>query len=245
MMPSSVEFVLDYSRFHGIARDHLAIDPASYVPRTAGARTVDSFETVEGCPSLDLNTLRETIFHKCREKLSISKAGAVLLTSVARTSTFDSMKCAPEWDEILPDRHRISDIKQDPPVLRTDHEHDMQLFRATLTDNQINVDLPLEKLCHESDEGLAFPDYVHYLPAHIHEQVVKEKLDCTREVLALLQSIRKVNAGPLVCTDEKECPTYHRVSALISPYNFQGLLLNSNSRSRAQIPLHLPSYQET
>lgn len=211
MMASSREFLLEYSRFHSIARDHLAVDPAELLPQHAETEVVALLHTTD-CFSLDLDLLRKFSIGSYEEKLSVSKACAVFLTSVVESSAPDYMRCAPKWDGLTLNRHRIANIKQEYPLLRTDPEYDMQLFQSSLSETRLDMDLPPEKLYNERDEGLSFPNYIHDLPVHIQEQIAKEKLDCTREVLVFLQELVNASAAPPVCPDGKRSPNYSRVS---------------------------------
>ncbi|WEW56849.1 hypothetical protein PRK78_002304 [Emydomyces testavorans] len=213
-MASSFEpSMLEYARFHGIAYDHLAIDPVSSVPPYASIRPEKPFQESKECFPLDLDGLRELIHKKHKEKLSISKAGAAFLTSVIRPHS-SHVEWGSKLDEMISNYRRIMDIRQELPILRTDHEHDMHVFRGMLSLDKMEVDLPLEQINDENDEGFVFPSYVRDLPIQIHDQISKEKLDCTREVLLFMHEARTAGTLPPGYGDGEKQPKYTRRSDL-------------------------------
>ncbi|EFW21080.1 hypothetical protein D8B26_002661 [Coccidioides posadasii str. Silveira] len=176
MTEAQMPSMLDYARFHGIARNHRAIDPLAFISPPLPSGLSGSLKDTKGCPVLSLDQLREPGYQKQKEKLNISKAGALFLKSAIRPSSSDFRRSL-DWDNLLPDPRQIENIKQNPPLLRTDHENDMHLFRDMLSLDRMEVDLPLEKIDDEHDEGLRFPSYVRELPNQIHDYIANEKLD--------------------------------------------------------------------
>ncbi|EEP79763.1 predicted protein [Uncinocarpus reesii 1704] len=199
--------VLDYARFYGIANDHMAIDPNSLIPQFPRNMLVNSLEDMNQHVSLDLSPLRQSISKQQRERLNISKADAAFLELALRQNSSGRLHPL-KWNEFLLNRHRIADIKYDPPLLRTDHESDMLIFRKMLSPDRMEVDLPLEKIDTENDEGLVFPIYIRDLPRQVQERIANEKLDCTREILLFLQTTRKSGTFPALEKSNGTQPRY-------------------------------------
>ncbi|KAI1915138.1 hypothetical protein LOZ39_003002 [Ophidiomyces ophidiicola] len=172
---------LDYARFHGITHNHLASDPLTLIPPAANRDSV-------ACTPLTLDTLQARRLFNQKEKLSVDKRGAAFLTSITRFGVPHSLgvdACDPESS----DRLRISNIAIDLPLLLTDHEHDMYMFRDISSLDSTEISLSLEQIDDENDEGFTFPRYVWDLPSQIHDQVAMEKLNCTKEAILFMQQI--------------------------------------------------------
>jgi hypothetical protein len=129
---------------------------------------------------------------KQKEKLDISRSGAVYLSSVIKllSSGRDHLSNENRWDAILPNYKRIANLRPAEPVLRGDHELDMLSFRAQISLEGLELDLPLEDLNTENDESLDFPEYSQEVPDQIYGVIAQEKLDCSRESLYILQQTK-------------------------------------------------------
>lgn len=184
--------IVVYARFHGIARSHLAVDPLSFMPRPPADSAVSLDDPDDGS-LLTVKGARSTLTQKQREKLDISKTGAIFLSSVLKTPVLlKETELEIRWDDLLPDYRRLKRMRMEEPILKGDHELDMRSFRGQTSLDQMELDLPLEQLDDENDEGLGFPVHHQYLPRQMQDRFAKEKLDCTKEVLIFMQDIRQV-----------------------------------------------------
>ncbi|PGH17074.1 hypothetical protein AJ80_04947 [Polytolypa hystricis UAMH7299] len=194
--------LLEYARFHGVACDHLAsrsmdhgyhlachsinhddlLDKALdiYLQDPAGETRL-SFEDALG---------RTRLQH---EKLDIPGAGALFLGSVIQEASSRVSGSTPSFNEALPDIHRVRNLKIERPILATDHDLDMSKLRERTCLDNMDVDLPLEIVDENNDEGFQFPSYFRARPAQVIESLNSEKLDCTREVLLFIQEIRQMS----------------------------------------------------
>ncbi|KAI9683062.1 MAG: hypothetical protein M1822_006257 [Bathelium mastoideum] len=80
-------------------------------------------------------------------------------------------------------------LKAELPLLKTDHEFDMRIFRHFQSDHALSVpDFPLEELDVEADQALVWSSVANSLPARYDAQFGEEKIAVTREALLHLQS---------------------------------------------------------
>lgn len=181
--------ILEYARFHGVATNHLAIDASSYLTCTGAANLEPSLDDADEVPQPE--DIQSMLTEKHSEKLDIGKREALLLSSIIKApSQLESVSCEHGWDGVLPDYRGIRRMKVEEPILRHDHELDMLSFRAQVSLDRVDLDLPLEPIDDERDEGLAFPSYCQGLPSQMQERTTNEKLDCTRETLHFMEKIR-------------------------------------------------------
>src|SRR5436190_9455489 len=181
--------ILEYARFYGIAIDHEACNPVDCIP-VGDVEDIDVSlgDPIDG-PHLDLPSA-SSLTQLEKEKLSISRNGGIFLFSASKPPAILHDESEKSWDECLPDRHRIKNMMQDVPIVKSDHELDMRLFQSRISLESLELDLPLEIIEDENDEGLGFPSNFWEIPRQVQERVKREKLDCTREVLMFIQQIR-------------------------------------------------------
>ncbi|KAI4934370.1 hypothetical protein J4E85_002226 [Alternaria conjuncta] len=117
-----------------------------------------------------------------KEKLTVNKDTALLLKAAHALQ-----------DELASDltvtdsRTWRRDLRQELPVLRSDHEFDLLNFGGTVVPDFKNLQIPSEITVEENDEGFGWPTrYLDY-PAQCDAQVKVEKLAISREVLVYLQ----------------------------------------------------------
>ncbi|KAI4623013.1 uncharacterized protein J4E87_006106 [Alternaria ethzedia] len=117
-----------------------------------------------------------------KEKLTVNKNTALLLKAAHALQ-----------DELASDltvtnsRTWRRDLRQELPVLRSDHELDLLNFGGTVVPDFKNLQIPSEITVEENDEGFGWPTrYLDY-PAQCDAQVKVEKLAISREVLVYLQ----------------------------------------------------------
>jgi len=117
-----------------------------------------------------------------KEKLTVNKDTALLLKAAHTLQ-----------DELASDlmvtnnRRWRRDLRQELPVLRSDHELDLLNFGDTAVPDFKNSQIPSEITVEENDEGFGWPTrYLDY-PAQCDARVKAEKLAISREVLVYLQ----------------------------------------------------------
>ena len=175
--------ILEYARFHGLSIDHRAIHPLQYIIDTPSLPDVQDppelFEIDASCGTL------------APERLSISKEAAALLSSIRGTQSEDHV-----FDEsVLPDTHRVRNLKMEIPLLRTDPELDLRDFQARVIPDLAAEHLPLEKVDEELDEGLTWPLSYEDLYQQVKEESESEKPMFSKEALLYLQSILSSHKG--------------------------------------------------
>ncbi|KAI4671307.1 uncharacterized protein J4E88_009341 [Alternaria novae-zelandiae] len=117
-----------------------------------------------------------------KEKLTVNKDTALLLK--AAHALQDEL---PSDLTVTNSRTWRRDLRQELPVLRSDHELDLLNFGGTVVPDFKNLQIPSEITVEENDEGLGWPArYLDY-PAQCDAQVKVEKLAISREVLVYLQ----------------------------------------------------------
>lgn len=184
--------ILEYARFHGVASSTL---PSSDLLAYISPDTLESLESTLQDPSTGdfetkLSTAATHVKSKEKERLEIERDGAVFLSSIIKPTTQQ-----PLLHPASTSRHRVKNMKIDPPILQSDHELDMRAFShgvSVIPLDPSKLDLPLEQLEVENDEGIEWPRYYMDFPAQVWEMVRAEKLDCTREVLLFIQGVRDV-----------------------------------------------------
>ncbi|KAI4672627.1 uncharacterized protein J4E78_001128 [Alternaria triticimaculans] len=117
-----------------------------------------------------------------KEKLTVNKDTAWLLK--AAHALQDEL---PSDLTVTNSRTWRRDLRQELPVLRSDHELDLLNFGGTVVPDFKNLQIPSEIMVEENDEGFGWPArYLDY-PAQCDAQVKVEKLAISREVLVYLQ----------------------------------------------------------
>lgn len=168
--------ILDYARFYGIAVDHRKWNPLQHcsVPEDILALLEDppnvfQIDSISGALQL--------------ERLSVGAEAAVLLSSIKelgeQSRRFD--------EDVDLDVHPFQKLKQELPILLTDHELDLQNFARQVVPDLENEHLPLEKLDEEADEGLEWPSVYHELRDKFFSETSAERLDIPRDGFLYLQ----------------------------------------------------------
>ena len=165
--------LLDYARFHGLAIDHLHQDILSYF--SSCTFTCDEDEIFPEFRLPDLGGLPP------EPKFRLNGKAASLLASSIRPPP------APHWSDALSDHHKVKNLKLDLPVLRTDHDTDMEKIRHHKPTKIGAMGLVPIEVDDDRDEGLAWSQETIGLTALWDEKASKERLQTTREVLKALQ----------------------------------------------------------
>jgi len=176
---------LQYARSNGLACDHLA-DSLVFV-ELAKLQTA-----VHG--QADDSELRQFDFGselKVEERVTISKEGALLLSSIAQEETIEAID-----SYVLPmlgARSEIRSTRLEFPLLRTDDETDFKHF-AKRDDFEIklqDIKLPLEMVNEENNEGLVWPSRFSALGAEVLDELKQEKISVSKDVMVYLQTTLK------------------------------------------------------
>ncbi|KAK2794429.1 hypothetical protein FQN51_000872 [Onygenales sp. PD_10] len=184
--------ILEYARFHNVANNK-SPDPLSFIPTYSGDIQASLCNPVN-TQDIDLCAIRHEMQIRTREKLDVSRSSAALLSSISKLEhkpgPYASSKYNYDEEEYLPNLHRARNLKCDLPMLKTDHELDMRSFRQSTSLDCMEMDLPLETVSDERDEGLALPKGFWDEPRRIWEATQREKLDCTKEIVMLIQEAK-------------------------------------------------------
>ncbi|CAI6275757.1 unnamed protein product [Periconia digitata] len=205
--------VLEYARFYGLCRDYLLDKPdlGSIISPLDKVLEQDLRDPPQA-PILT-NSATELI----KERLNINTEAASILRSVG------SIKCLDDQEkEDIYRRHRVCDLKQEVPVLKTDHELDMLRFGNTATPDLTKLRIPLKPLDEENDKDLGWLDKYTTSPLECDQQVKAEKLTISKAHMSYLQGVIIESRRIL----EAESPVYKKpltppllpVSPPMTPY---------------------------
>lgn len=114
--------VLEYARYHGLAREHRSEDVIQELLGTYNLNHHNE-STKEPIPPLypDFSTFAPPFEEP---KLQLSRAGGAFLASCVRPPSFSL-----QWDKYLPDPRRKRKLKLEEPLLTTDHDEDVAAFK--------------------------------------------------------------------------------------------------------------------
>jgi hypothetical protein len=212
-MPPSAPSLLDYARYHGLAKEHLALDLdlSAY------------FDTIQDELPGSLSCIAPPIALPKETKLRLNISELQLLA----TDLLPPPQPLPQLDEILPDPHRIHSLKLEIPLLLTDHEEDLLCFtkRPNLNLHDLGV-LP---------ERISLP--ASDLAKHQDVKLSQEKLQVSKEDFLYLQRTLRAPYTPEVYEQviEDALPSYTHVSLTCCVKTSQsrcGLTRRSESTSR-------------
>jgi len=173
--------LLEYARFHGLARDHLESHPLHNI------RLPDDYlQQLEDQPDLfHIDASNATV---PVERLSIDTDAASMLASIAPSSTAAFSRFDEDIDN---DTHRIRNLKEESPLLRTNHEWDLQHFARQVVPDLETEFLPLESINEEADEGFTWPTKYYEFVDEVWKGACSEKLEIPNEGLLCLQQSLK------------------------------------------------------
>jgi hypothetical protein len=189
MLPSAPS-LLDYARYHGLAKDHLALDfdLSAY------------FDTIQDELPSSLPCIAPPIALPKETKLRLNPSELQLLA----TDLLPPSQPPPQLDGILPDLRRTHSLKLEIPLLLTDHEDDLLCFtkRPSLKLHDLGV-VP---------ERIDFP--ASDLAKHQDVKLSQEKLQVSKEDFLYLQHTLQAPYTPEVYQQviEDALPSYTHVS---------------------------------
>ena len=175
--------IIDYARFHGLVRDHRESPP---LERLALSENLGS--ALDDPPELFHIDLAKVQLPQ--ERWAVDAGAASLLSSV-----LESAEPQPPYsdEELGIDRHRVRRMKQELPLLRSDHELDVLRFRSPIVPDLENEFLPLETVDVEEDEGLEWPSSYYALPDEFTKKFSSEKIEASRDGCLYLQQTLKLD----------------------------------------------------
>lgn len=182
--------MLEYARLHGLASNYLVMNPLANVGQVDDY--LGSDEDLAGIPPIN-----EFSGHPRFEKLAFSKDVLLLLESVTKTAQgVETIS-----HDFVFDTHRIRDMKQEIPEIRTDHELDMMDFGRPFMPDLENHYMPMVLIDEEADEGLTWPSRYKTLPTEFTKKSESESLAVPSDSLVFLRDT-------LQLSKEKEVPEF-------------------------------------
>ena len=169
--------LIDYARFYGLAVNHLEVDPLVDLPALT-----DLHIGLEDGPQLF--KIDDTNGKAPEERVAIGRDEALLLGSLNAPSVHTL-----SFEGIVLDHHRVRNMKLELPMLRTDHEADMQDFARPILPDLAHEHLPLEIVDDEADEGLSWPSECATLPDRYQAKCKAEKLDVSPDILGYVRDV--------------------------------------------------------
>jgi hypothetical protein len=195
--------VLEFARFHGLCTDFTLEQPPLRNNQFLSDETFDS--DLQDLPDDPIPT--NSAYELTKERLAISKETVYLLRSI-------KLLVGPLDDSLLTldGTKRVRGLKQEIPLVRTDHELDMLSFGSTITLNLDKLKIPLELVDEEKDEGMEWPSKYSACSSQCYEQARSEKLAISRDIFFYLQDTIKDHFEPLDAEELRAATlTYRRV----------------------------------
>ena len=172
--------IIEYARFHGLARDHLSVNPlcSGHIPLLHTLEFLDSREpngsfSQDHLPAFALN-----------EQTSLDEDAQSLLAKATSGPTGTGNRV-----EDTADHRRIKKLKLELPITRTDHDLDMRDFALQYEPDLSRLNFPMVQVDEENDEGMTWPSYVYDFVNRSNYSQLFEKLSATKDDLLYLQAI--------------------------------------------------------
>lgn len=176
---SSEPTVLDYARFHKLCQHYLYDNPLELASVSTFTDDIDA----SLCDPPGTEPIAAPPGSFLQEPLLLDRGAADLLKLVKAVE-----ENVIDFDAFLDaDYRRVTKLKQEVPILRSDHEQDLREFGNTAKPPLTGLSFPSEELNDEDDEGLRWPSSHIALPSHVDRSIRDEKLEIPREVLLHLQ----------------------------------------------------------
>lgn len=194
--------ILEYARFHGLARNYLGINPLANLGQVEDCLGPDE-DLAEVPPTNKFGGIPPA------EKLAFSKDALLLLGSVTKTELREESLSSHEF---LFDTHRVRSMKQEVPEIGTDHELDMMDFGRPFMPDLENHYMPMILVDEEADEGLTWPSKYRTLPTEFTKGSESEALAVSSDVLVFLRDTLQLSKEEKVPEfPDDEVLTYKKV----------------------------------
>ena len=199
--------LLKYARFYGLASNHLATESLESLLNQEDFHPVEVDET--GLPALALPDTHDVL---TETKFRLSKKECVIFASSIRPPS------APCWKDVLPHPRRIQKLKLEEPLLQTDHALDMGEFLQKESLDIDMLEIPFAGIDEVKGEALSWPDEYLSLANEGDQEIRREKLHTTREVILRLQQTVNDTCSPDMEAIYKEHLAYTKVSIYPTSY---------------------------
>lgn len=170
--------VLEYARFHGLCKDYALEDLKLRFATFPSDEVIN--QDLEDPPNAPI--LPRVGSELTKERLNINAETASLLQAISSLRIIQD-----DIEEHLNHGSRIRGLKQEVPILETDHELDMLHFGSTATPSLAKLKIPLEPLTDEIDGGLEWPDKHNAYAQKYEGQIKAERLAMARVDLEYLR----------------------------------------------------------
>jgi hypothetical protein len=168
---------LEYARVQGLCVDYTT-EPNPFLD--SDIPPIAAFD--EDICSLSTSSITDATFALLKERLAVSREAALLLKTV------HTLQEAPVIDHLQTGRRKwLLDLKQELPVLQSDHDVDLLSFGSVAPPDFKNTKIPSELVIEQNDEGFEWPTTYLAYPARCNAHVKAEKLAVSRNVLLYLQ----------------------------------------------------------
>lgn len=229
----------EYALFHGLTRDHKAINPFEFIlppdepiyhatledpengcmhePDECSKRVSAGFHVEvdsRECTSCCIGATNAFQMEMPNERIFIDAETASLLASIIQSGRALSTSL----EDFGVDTKRYQRLKHELPLICTDPACDLQEFTQTYAPDLKNEFLPLETLDEEADEGLTWPSSYRNLPDELWRKILVEKPKMSAETLRYLFETTKCESPALSVGGlgllQEEGFTYERVRLL-------------------------------
>ena len=176
--------VLQYARWRGLCKDYLTEQPPLRDIEPPTEEAIEADLDLDGLAHLSLTNYEDYNSKLTKERLAVSKEAALLLRAVHELQ----QQPDPLQDPSLQLHRRSKLLKVEVPILRTDHELDVQAFGNISIPDFSKQKIPLENVDNEKDEGLEFPSSYDQYPVKVNRDLESEKISIPREGLLFLSN---------------------------------------------------------
>ena len=176
--------ILEYARFHKLAFDHLAVSPLKDFKAPE-----DFLQALHDPP--DLFSFENQATQTLHERLCLD----------AETTGYLASILTPPLPPLSPTSHiearrkRRKDLYLELPLLMTDHEYDMQIFKQPLEPDLTNEFLPMEDINEEADEGFTWPQRFLDWPQKMWKRLETEKLELGEDGVKVIFDVVRPGNG--------------------------------------------------
>lgn len=184
LMDTHRQSVLDYARSHGVAFDFAAVNLIDYVDQNCDipSTALPSQQETQHAFEDHISSVHASIEGNIQtEKLDVSKDDARFLSTVIRKSKVEGKDNNINWDSLLPSLDLLERIKLEVPLLKIDAELRLSSIRQRSVLDLSEIQLPAAPLVPDCQSPLV----------DIRDEIKKERLECTKESLKLIQNARR------------------------------------------------------
>lgn len=171
--------LLEYAREQGLCIDYITEPVPSMIFGTPCNAAFDE----KFCDQFD-SSISNAVSALIRERLAVNREAALLLKAVYSLRESYSVNGL-ERDR----RNWILGLKQELPLLQSDHDLDLLSFGSVASPNFHDLILPCGTVAEEHDEGLEWPHKYLKYPTQCDARLKAEKLSISKNSLLYLQEV--------------------------------------------------------